>query len=250
MRLFVKSPSDFELMIQVVLPDIRVRSLTFFLAMEEWVARNLPAGKYFFTWVVNPTVIIGHNQDINAEVNLEYCRANGIDVVRRRSGGGCVYADRDNIMMSYVSPETDVVKNFAAYTSLVADQLQKIGIDATPSGRNDITVGDRKISGSAYYLMKDRSIVHSTMLYDTNIEHMLKAITPSRSKLESHQVKSVDARITMASRIVPEMSFEKFREALTSGLETTRYEVTPSDISEIQEIEKFYLRPRWLMEGK
>ena len=233
-------------MIRILLPQNKPRRLAFFLALEEWVAHNLSAGEYFFTWNVNPTVIIGRNQDIHAEVNLDYCNQHGIEVVRRRSGGGCVYADRDNIMMSYICPDTDVVSTFARYTGMVASQLQRMGIDAEPSGRNDITVGERKISGNAYYLLADRSIVHGTMLFDTNIAHMLSAITPSKAKLESHHVQSVEARITMVSRIKPELTFENFHNGLTAGLETDRIILTDRQVKQVEEIEQNYYKPEWL----
>ena len=233
-------------MIRIILPDNNPRPLAFFLALEEWVANHLPPAEYFFSWIVNPTVIIGHNQDLNAEVNVEYCREHGIDIVRRRSGGGCVYADRDNIMMSYICDRTNVTEVFAHYTSMVASQLQRMGIDAQPTGRNDISVGDRKISGNAFYLMASRSIVHGTMLFDTHIEHMLNAITPSKAKLESHQVKSVEARITMVSHLRPDLTFEQFHDGLIAGLETGRYLLTPADIAQVIEIEQNYYKPEWI----
>lgn len=236
--------------IRLVLPAKKTLPLAFFLAMEEWAAECLPSGEYFFTWSVNPTVIIGRNQDINAEVNLDYCRQHGIDVVRRRSGGGCVYADGDNIMMSYICPETDVAAVFARYTAMVAAQLRKMGIDAEPTGRNDITVNGRKVSGNAFYLLPNRSIVHGTMLFDTNLEHMLNAITPSKAKLESHQVKSVESRITMCSRLLPEISFDEFHDRLTAGLQTSQIFLGEEDIRAIENIEQRYYRPSWLMNGE
>ncbi|MDE6131459.1 MAG: lipoyltransferase, partial [Muribaculaceae bacterium] len=83
----------------VVIPETpgQPRLLPFYLAAEEWVARELPRDEYFFTWIVDPTVIFGRNQLIDAEVDLEYCRRHGIRTFRRRSGGGCVFADRNNI---------------------------------------------------------------------------------------------------------------------------------------------------------
>ena len=82
----------------IVLPDSVDRSLVFYLAMEEFVAGEIDSDA-LFVWRVNPTVIIGRNQDLEAEVNMEFCRRNGIEVVRRKSGGGCVYADKGNIMI-------------------------------------------------------------------------------------------------------------------------------------------------------
>lgn len=126
--------------------DTTGRRLPFFLALEEWVARRLPAGNYFFSWQVNPTVICGRNQEIDKEVNLAYCRANGIDVVRRRSGGGCVFADRQNFMFSFITDSNDrVAEVFSRYTAMIADALRKLGFDAIESGRNDITIGEKKV---------------------------------------------------------------------------------------------------------
>ena len=85
----------------IVLPDNRPRRLVFYLAMEEYVARNLNEKECFFMWQVAPTVIFGRNQVLETEVNLPYCQANNIAIFRRKSGGGCVYSDMGNIMLSY-----------------------------------------------------------------------------------------------------------------------------------------------------
>ena len=100
----------------IVLPDNKDRSLAFFLAMEEFVAREIE-GEAFFVWRVKPTVIFGRNQVLENEVNLEYCRAEGVEVVQRRSGGGCVYSDMGNIMISYVSERGVVSEVFEKYLS-------------------------------------------------------------------------------------------------------------------------------------
>lgn len=236
-------------MIHVTLPAGQAdknRRLPFFLAMEEWVARCLPPREYFFTWIVNPTVIIGRNQDINTEVDREYCQAHGIEVVRRRSGGGCVYADRDNIMLSYISPGVDVVTTFGVFTGAVVDILRGFGINAEATGRNDIVVDGRKISGNAFYHLQGRSIVHGTMLYDTDLENMVHAITPSRAKLESKQVRSVESRITTVRNLAPDMTLEDFRRALTDGLATETIVLADSQIAEIEAIERRYYDKTWL----
>ena len=95
----------------VILPDNVRRSLAFYLAMEEFVASEVE-GEAFFVWRVEPTVIYGRNQVLENEVNLEYCREHGVDIVRRKSGGGCVYSDLGNIMISYVSGRGTVSEVF------------------------------------------------------------------------------------------------------------------------------------------
>ena len=170
----------------VALPFTGTRRLSFFLAMEEYVARHLDESDSFFMWQVEPTVILGRNQVVENEVNLDYCREHGIHVVRRKSGGGCVYADMDNVMLSFVTSEENVGIAFNHFVNMVLLVFRKMGIEATGSTHNDIMIGDRKVCGTACYHVNRRSIVHSTLLYDTNMEHMLHAITPGPEKLEKH----------------------------------------------------------------
>ena len=226
------------------------RRLPFFLALEEWAARRLPAGDYFFSWQVDPTVICGRNQEIDKEVNLSYCREHGIDVVRRRSGGGCVFADRQNFMFSFITNSDHVTEVFAAYTAMIAAALQKIGINATATGRNDITIGDRKVSGNAFYHLPGRSIAHGTMLYDFDPTCLANAITPSKAKLESKGVKSVPMRVTSLSREGIALSppdFEKYMiREITDG---NPYILSEADIREVEKIEQTYYDPVFMRIG-
>lgn len=221
------------------------RHLPFYLAMEEWTARNLPDDDYFFCWQVKPTVIIGRNQNIGTEVNLGYCQANSIEVYRRRSGGGCVFADLHNIMMSYITPSEEVTTTFSRYTSMVAGMLRSLGLNAAATGRNDIMIGDGKVSGNAFYHTAGHSIVHGTMLYDTDFTHMAHAITPSRSKLESKQVKSVASHITTLNRHLS-MSLDEFREYAIRHLTDSEIVLSDCNIAEIEKIEQEYYRPEWI----
>ncbi len=193
----------------IVLPDNKDRSLAFYLAMEDFVAREIE-GEAFFVWRVKPTVIFGRNQVLENEVNLKYCRENGVEIVQRKSGGGCVYSDKGNIMISYVSgrgSERGVVSDvFEKYLSELASCLRSLGLDAEKSGRNDILVGGRKVSGNAFHQLPDRSIVHGTLLYDTDMEALEIAIRPPVEKLERHGVSSVRQRVVNVAEIVSQMS--------------------------------------------
>lgn len=234
----------------VVLPDNTPRRLPFYLAMEEWVASRMPAGEWFFTWRVEPTVIFGRNQQPETEVDLKYCREKGIEVYRRRSGGGCVYADRDNIMLSFVSsnptPE-DVAVTFARYTERVASMLRSLGLDAEATGRNDVLISGKKVSGNAFYhLPGGRSISHGTMLFSTNMDHMLKAITPSRAKLESKKVQSVSSHITTVAEHLPDITIEAFERYIIDYMTSGSLTVSPADVHEIEAIERKYYAPEWL----
>lgn len=229
-----------------VLPTDEVRPLPFYLAMEEWIARSLPADDYFFAWRVEPTVICGRNQDIEKEVNLEYCKNNNIRVVRRRSGGGCVYADMNNWMFSYITPSSDVTSTFARYTSMVANMVRSLGFQTSATGRNDILVGDKKIAGNAFYHLPDRAIVHGTMLYDIDFGAMANAITPSRAKLESKAVKSVESHVTSLTDEGIKMSVEEFGDYALKYLCDEDVMLSEDDVRAIKEIEQRYYDPEYI----
>ena len=189
----------------VILPDDVRRSLAFYLAMEEFVAREIE-GEAFFVWRVEPTVIFGRNQVLENEVNLEYCREHGVDIVRRKSGGGCVYSDLGNIMVSYISRRGDVSEVFDRYMTALTEALRALGVPVEKSGRNDILLEGRKISGNAFHQLPDRSIVHGTLLYSTDLEALTEAIRPPVEKLQRHGVESVRQRVMNLSEYVALMT--------------------------------------------
>lgn len=168
--------------------------LTEYLQKEQDLVKEVKEPT-LFTWIVSPTVIYGHHQSAEVEVNEAYCREHGIAVVQRKSGGGCVYADRGNLMLSFVTPNTHSEQVFADFLMLVAQALQAKGLQAVMTSHNDILVGDRKVSGWACYTCPTGTIVHGTMLYDVQLEVLTKAITPTKEKLAKHGVASVRQRV-------------------------------------------------------
>lgn len=214
--------------------------------MEEWAAKKLPADDYFFSWRVNPTVICGRNQEMDKEVNMDYCRQHAIDVVRRKSGGGCVYADLDNFMFSYVCPGDEITSTFARYTSMIASCLRSLGLDASATGRNDILVAGRKVAGNAFYHLPGRCISHGTMLYNFDLPTMGKAITPSRAKLESKSVKSVQSRVTCLKLEGITLSPEEFEKFIITSLCDNEILLNADDVKAIEEIEQTYYDPEFL----
>ena len=227
------------------LPDNATRILPFYLAMEEYAARIIGEDDIFFMWQVEPTVIFGRNQLIDSEVNVDYCREHGIAFYRRRSGGGCVYADQDNIMFSYITRSDEVQTTFSRYTGAVASMLCGLGLNATASDRNDVLIDGRKVSGNAFYHIPGRSIVHGTMLFDTNMEHMLNAITPSREKLTSKGVQSVRSHITTLSEHLA-MDIEAFKKHVRETLCDGEIKLTADDVAEIERLTLPYLEPPFL----
>ena len=232
-------------MVYVALPDNEQRARPFDLAMEEYIARALPPADYFFMWQVQPTVIFGRNQLIDAEVDTAYCRANGIEMYRRKSGGGCVYADKSNIMFSYITPDANVNFTFNRYMLMVEHVLQKLGLNARTTGRNDILIDGKKVSGNAFYHLPNRSIVHGTMLYDTDLEKMVRSTTPSDEKLKSKGVESVRQHVTTLNRYLT-ISIEEFKQFVRDNLCAEEITLDAAAIEKIEGIEQQYLAPEFV----
>ena len=231
----------------VALPFQETRRLSFYLAMEEFVARQYQKeNDYFFMWQVEPSVIFGRNQVLENEVNVAYCREHGIKLYRRKSGGGCVYADMDNLMLSFVTAEENVNFAFNRFVNMVLLVLRQLGITATGSSHNDIMIGDRKVCGTACYHVGGRSIVHSTMLYDTNMDHMLNAITPSREKLQKKGIESVRQRITLLKDYTALDSVESLKAFIRETLCEGERMLTASDVAAIEAIEATYLKEEFI----
>lgn len=236
----------------IALPEEKTRKLSFYLAMEEYVAYHIDEHDSFFMWQVEPSVIFGRNQLIENEVNIPFCRQRGIKTYRRKSGGGCVYADMSNIMFSYITKDEAVGFTFNRYINMVVLVLRKMGVDAKASGRNDVMIGDRKVSGNAFYHVSrrgqrgsGRSIVHGTMLYDTNMENMVGAITPSDEKLVSKGVESVRQRIALLKDYTT-MDIEQFKQFVRDNLCDGEIRLTEDDVRGIEEIEREYLTDEFI----
>ena len=225
----------------ISLSEEKERRLSFYLAMEEWVARHLDEPECFFMWQVSPTVIFGRHQVVENEVNVAYCRERGIQMYRRKSGGGCVYADMGNVMLSYVCDGDNVGFTFHKFINMVLLVLRKLGVEATCTSHNDVMIGERKVSGTAFYHLPGRNIVHGTLLYDTDMENMLQAITPSREKLQRKGVESVRQRITLLKDYT-DLALEEVKALIKTTLCVEERVLTPSEVEEIEQIEKTYLR--------
>ncbi|MBQ2522997.1 MAG: lipoate--protein ligase [Prevotella sp.] len=228
-------------MIHTTLPFNQTRRLSFYLAMEEYVARHLNHDDdCFFMWQVNPSVIFGRNQLIEKEVNIDYCKKHHIEMYRRKSGGGCVYADMSNVMFSYITRDENVNFTFNRYINLLVLVLFKMGIDAKANGRNDILIDGKKVSGNAFYHIPGHSIVHGTMLYDTNMENMVGSISPNNEKLISKGVESVRQRVALLKDYT-NLSLDEFKAFAVQQLCNETQALTEQDIMEIEDLEKEYL---------
>ena len=218
-------------------PDT-IHQLPFYFAVEEYVARHYTDDDYFIGWRVNPTVMLGRNQLIDNEVNTDYCKEHKIDIFRRKSGGGCIYADKGCIQFSYISRAVNANKAFAAYMQRMADLLKGLKIDAQLSGRNDILINGTKVSGCAFYQLSNRSVLHNSLLFDTQLDHLSNALTPAKEKLQSKGVASVRQRVTNVATYtqLDILAFMDYVRQEMCGTEVL--ELTEEDMKEVAEIEK------------
>jgi len=196
------------------IPVIEHCSLAEYLAFEAEQAKILTEPS-FFTWQVPPTVIYGQHQVAEQELNEAFCREQHIAVVQRKSGGGCVYADEGNVMISFIVPTEHVRQTFEKYIRLLADALQKMGYEAVTTQHNDILVNGHKVSGAACYSVGKNAVVHATMMYDVNLDVLQKAITPTAEKLQKHAVASVRQRVTNLKTIRDFGTTAQFRDKLS-----------------------------------
>lgn len=218
-------------------PDT-IHQLPFYFAVEEYVARHYTDDDYFIGWRVNPTVMLGRNQLIDNEVNTDYCKEHKIDIFRRKSGGGCIYADKGCIQFSYISRAVNANEAFAAYMQRMADLLKGLKIDAQLSGRNDILINGTKVSGCAFYQLSNRSVLHNSLLFDTQLDHLSNALTPAKEKLQSKGVASVRQRVTNVATYtqLDILAFMDYVQQEMCGTEVL--ELTEEDMKEVAEIEK------------
>ena len=188
-----------------------------YLSLEAEIVKSV-AEPTLFTWIVPPTVIYGKHQVREQEVNEAYCTAHGVRVVQRQSGGGCVYADRGNLMVSLVSPSTHSQDVFDTFLLLLSGALQRMGYEAVTTAHNDVLVGGRKVAGTACYTTPTGTVVHACMLYDVNLDALQQAITPSEAKLQKHAVASVRQRVRNLRDIRDLGGIENFRRQMEEQL--------------------------------
>lgn len=229
----------------MVLPDCGVRRLSFYLAMEEFAARHLDEPELFFMWQVRPSVIFGRNQLMESEVNVDYCRQHGIEMYRRKSGGGCVYADEQNVMLSFITKTENVDFAFQQFIGMVLLVLRRLGVEAVGTSHNDVLIDGRKVCGTACYHLPGCSVVHSTLLYDTCMEHMLNAITPGPEKLQQKGIQSVRQRITLLKDYVPQ-TLDEVKACIRSTLCHGERVLTPDEVAGIEQLEQTYLKEEFI----
>ena len=195
------------------------------LALEEYALRNFDTSTDYLLFYINePSIIIGRNQNTLEEINQEYITENNIHVVRRISGGGAVYHDLGNLNFSFITNhDGKSISNFKKFTAPVIRVLNDMGVAAELKGRNDILVEEKKISGTAQFSTGKRMISHGTLLFDTDMSEVSKALQVKMSKIQSKGHKSVRSRVANISEFLnTPISMDSFKNQLLIGLYEAR----------------------------
>lgn len=185
----------------------------FNLATEEWIFNDMaPEAHVLYLWSNDETVVIGRCQNPWVECRLDLMERDGVRLARRQSGGGAVFHDKKNLNFTFMSGLDDysVERNF----EIIRAALDRFGIPAEVTGRNDLIVGGRKISGSAFKKNKDLAFHHGTLLIDTDLVKLSSYLNPDPRKLEAKGVKSVKSRVANLVEINPRITAEGLRDAL------------------------------------
>lgn len=212
------------------------------LAYEEYFLKNSTCNEpVFMLWRNEPTVVVGRFQNTYNEVNHKVADENGINVIRRITGGGAVYHDLGTLCYTFIARNLSVEKiSFSTFALPMIEALAAFGVKGNLSGRNDLTIDGAKFSGTAMSLHKDSLLFHGTILYDTDLSVLSKVLNVKADKLESKGIKSVRSRVT---NILPYLKEDNGIEVFKETLKNTVYkrmpfdEYTP-DLNDINEIKK------------
>lgn len=214
----------------------------FNMAFDEYCLEQLTIDEpVFFLWQNRPSVIMGANQEVHTEVNLDYLKENDIALARRVTGGGAVYHDLGNLNYTIVGSSDDLERDYPEYTHYMLQALQKLGVPATLSGRNDILVEGRKVSGFAKRVCKNRLMIHGTLMFDVNLEQLTQALCPSESKLQSKGIASVRSRVANLCEYLPEITDisifkQKLESILSNNYTDQEWKLSQEDIQNIEQL--------------
>ncbi|OAB39226.1 lipoate--protein ligase [Paenibacillus macquariensis subsp. defensor] len=217
------------------------------LAIEEFALKHLPMDDSYLLFYINhPSIIIGKHQNTIEEINQEYCKENNVQIVRRLSGGGAVYHDLGNLNFSFITKDDgQSFHNFLKFTQPVIDALQKMGVNAELSGRNDLQVGEKKISGNAQFSTRGRMFSHGTLMFNLNLDNVQSSLNVNPEKFKSKSTKSVRSRVANISELMEgSMTIEEFRAELLRSIfgmdvqDVPQYRLTEADWEQINQISK------------
>ena len=222
----------------------------FNLALEEHLLCGTD-GEYFLLWQNAPSVIVGRNQNTYAEINYDFVKSNNIPVVRRITGGGAVFHDLGNINYSFIVNSTSRFNDYAFFSAPVIRALSDTGIDACLSGRNDLLVNGKKISGAAQCAKGGRMLHHATLLLDASVSDLKEALRINPLKIESKGIKSVESRVAnvnsfLENKLTAQALTALLAERISEDFQAQVCEISAADIAAARQLaDEKYSKDEW-----
>ena len=225
----------------------------FNLALEEYVFEELdPGRRYFMLWQNDNAIIVGKYQNTAQEINQEFVDAHHIRVARRLSGGGAVYHDQGNLNFTFIVNEGDIEQfNFQYFIRPVLAALDRFGVRAGFTGRNDITICGKKFSGNSQYVKRGRILHHGCIMVDSNLTDVAAALRPKAAKFQSKSAKSVVSRVTTVNEhSSAPVTVEAFKAALLEEIASAgsleRHVLTGKELKRVETLaEEKYRTWEW-----
>lgn len=215
----------------------------FNLASEEVLLRSRKEN-YFLLYRNTPSIVVGKHQNTLAEINLPFVQEKEIEVVRRISGGGTVFHDLGNLNFVFISSgrEGELV-NYKQHTIPIIKAMKKLGLEVHLGKRNELLLGELKISGTASHVFKNRVMHHGTLLFSSRMKDLSNALKVKGGKFKDRAVKSVPSRVTnIQDHLDKKMGIEKFQgflfEAVTDILKGSVYAYSQEDLEEIHKLKE------------
>jgi len=199
--------------------DTKSNSAAMNMAIDEAILQSGIPTLRFFGWNP-PAVSIGYFQGILQEVDLEACQGAGIDVVRRLTGGGAVFHDKEITYSFFVSEESkevsrDIIESYGQICGFIIDGLKSLGLNATFAPVNDITVNGKKISGNAQTRRRGMILQHGTILLDVDVKKMFSLLKVPDEKIRDKMISAVEERVTSVSHeLGKEVGYGEVKESI------------------------------------
>ena len=220
-----------------------IKDAAFHFSVEEHFTRGKQLDvPVLMLWSVDNCVMIGNNQVLTSEINMDYALENDVKIVRRSSGGGAIFTDSGTLLYTMIEPYTDDASAHMENTaSIIIEVLSLMGVDSKREGRNDILIAGKKISGLAQFISGSHICTHGSLLYDADLDALTNVLKPNDDKLLPKGISSIRSRVTNikphmdASLSVAEFK-KRLKQKLLDGKDFIVYEFSSEDLSRIERI--------------
>ncbi len=206
-----------------------------------------------------PYVCVGFHQEVEREVDLDYCRGTGLPVYRREVGGGAVYLDRNQLFVQWIfHPESlpeSLEEKFRFYVEPIVRTYRELGIEASYRPVNDIHVAGRKIGGTGAARIGLAEILVGSFMFDFDKKTMARVLRVSSEKMRDKVFQSLEQYMTTMKEILPELPgrekvkklyLEKTAELLDAELEEG--EMNPVELQEAERLDRLFQSEEWIFQ--